>query len=1055
MYEHSYSTRGISFRKELKTSFLMILVMVFGLVWSPARAGSLNEKEVLVLEQSTVTGKVTDAATGEPLPGASIVEKGTTNGTQSDFDGNYSITVADGATLVISYIGYAAKEVVVGSQSVVNVGLDVDASQLDEVVITGYSAQNTRDITGSVTTVKSEELEATAPLNFEEALQGQSSGVVVGNQGSPGEGAVVRIRGFGTINGNDPLYIVDGTPTGAGLTDLNPNDIASVQILKDASAAAIYGNRAANGVIIITTKSGGRNQKVSFSANAYASVDFIPSGVYPDLASPQQLANAIWEAAANDGTAPSNQQYGSGATPVIPVYLIPQGAQTADESTYSFPDNRITRANQQGTDWFDEYFNPANTTNVNVSAGGGSETSNFFMSLSALDQTGVAYETSFTRYTLRANSSFDVTPKFRVGENITLSYSDQTIPPGTDVNGGTIASLHRINPLIPVRDVGGNFAGSGVGGLGNGNNPIAIADRNKDNDILTFRALGNFYGEVDIFPTLTFKSNLGFDLRSVNTTNFTPDAIEGEAPSNNLLSETSFFGRTYTWFNTLTYSESFGDHDFDVLAGTEFNKNIFRSFGANRGGFLFNDVINTRYLDLGTAAYNGFGNGAIQSYFSGFGKLDYKYKDTYLFSATVRYDSSSLFREDNRDGVFPSFSAGWRASNEAFLQDSNAITDLMFKVGYGVVANNGNISTIAGANTFSPNNDFFAYPNSNTGSSVGYGLNNRGNPDLEWETTTTLNIGFNATLWERLGVDFEYYDATTEDMLLAVGGDPTVLGAVNSVVQNLGEMNNKGFDAALSYRNQSGGDFNYNIGFNISAYKNEVVFLNPDNLDFFIQGDRLRDQNPTRTQAGQPLSSFYGKEFIGIGADGRMQFANDGEQTFIGNPHPDFTYGLTFSGNYKNFDWSLLVQGSQGNDLYNFMKFFTDFNTFPGAKSVAYVNGGPGTNLPSLTNDAGIISAESAQSSYYVEDGSYARLKNIVLGYSLPDTFAEKLGVERIRWYLQGKNLITITDYTGLDPEVNYRNNGLGGNNPNLTIGVDSGVYPITRSVILGLNVTF
>ncbi len=998
----------------------------------------------------TVTGTVIDER-GMPVLGTNIIVEGTTRGTTADFDGKYTIEVSNTETLVFSSLGFSTQSVLVGDQNTINVTMAEEASSLAEVVVTGYSTQSTRDITGSVSVVKAEDLEATSPLNLEEALQGQSSGVVVGNQGGPGQGAVVRIRGYGTINGNDPLYIIDGTPTGAGLTDINPNDIQSIQVLKDASSAAIYGNRAANGVIIVTTKSGKRNSKIDFSANAYVGVDFIPSSVFPDLASPQQLANAIWQAAANDGTIPNNQQYGNGTSPVIPAYLSPQGAQTADESTYSFPNNRITRANVQGTDWFDEYFNAAIVKNFNISASGGSENSRAFMSLSALDQEGVAYENNFLRYTLRANSSFNITNRFRVGENITISYAEQTIPPGVDVNNGTIASLYRINPLIPVRDVGGNFAGSGVGGLGNGSNPIAIADRNKGNDILTFRALGNFYGEFDIIEDLTFKSNLGFDLKSENTTNFAPAAFEGEAPTNNLLTETSSFNTTYTWFNTLTYTKLFGEHTIDVLAGSEFNKQTFRTFSSNRGGFLFDDVENVQYLDLGTSAFGGFGNGFINSYFSAFGKVDYKFKDRYLVSATLRSDSSSLFSKDNRNGVFPSFSAGWRISNEGFLENSNIFTDLMLKVGYGITANNGSIEATSRVNTFSPNTDFFAYPTNNTTSAVGYGLASRGNADLEWETTNTFNIGISSRLFSALDFSFEYYDATTEDMLLFVPGDPTILGQNNGAIENLGEMNNKGFDASLAYSNSRGeSKFNYNVGFNVSAYKNEVVSLDKDNPDSFIQGDRVRDQLPNRTQAGQPLASFYGKVFTGIGPDGRMQFANNGEQQFIGNPHPDFTYGINFSGDYKNFDFSLLLQGSQGNDLYNFLKFFTDFNTFPGAKSIDYVaeNG-----LPALTNDAATILNESAQSSYYVEDGSYVRLKNIVIGYSLPEGVSKKLGVQKIRWYLQGRNLITLTEYTGLDPEVNLRN--IGGTNPNLTIGLDSGVYPIDRSIIFGFNVSF
>ncbi|MDT0647147.1 TonB-dependent receptor [Zunongwangia sp. F260] len=1021
---------------------VLVLLLGFGIPESYA-----YEKVEKILQQE-VSGTVVDA-NGLPLPGVSVFIQGTSTGAATDFDGNYSIMADGDATLVFSYVGFATQEIPISGRSEINVTMTEDAAALSEVVVTGYSSQSTRDITGSVSVVESENLEAVSPLNVEEALQGQSSGVVVGNQGGPGQGAVVRIRGYGTINGNDPLYIIDGTPTGAGLTDINPNDIESIQILKDASSAAIYGNRAANGVIIITTKGGRRGQKVRFNANAYTGIDFIPDSVFPEMASPQQLADAIWEAAANDGTGnPSNQQFGSGPEPVIPNYLFPRGAQTADESQYSFPDNRITRSNPEGTDWFDEYFNPATTKNFNVSAAGGSESASFFMSLSALDQEGTGYATNYSRYTLRANSSFDVTDNFRVGENLTLSYSDQTIPPGVDVNDGTITNLYRMHPLIPVRDVGGNFAGVWVQGLGNADNPIANAARNEDNSTLGFRALGNFYGEVDFLEDFTFKSNLGFDLESTNTTNFAPAIFEAEAATDNMLTESSSFFRTYTWFNTLTYNKTFEDHSFNVLAGTEFHKEWFRGFSANRGGFLFDDVDNIRYLDLGTQAYAGSGNGFISAYYSAFGKIDYKFMDTYLLSATVRYDSSSLFQEDNRDGVFPSFSAGWRVSNEAFMEDSNVFTDLMLKAGYGIVANNGNISTSATVNTYSPNNDYYAYPTSINSVASGYGLNARGNPNLEWETTTTLNLGINTRLFNTLNFDFEYYNADTEDMLLFVPSDPTIFGLTNGTIQNLGKMNNTGFDAALSYNSMGDSDFNFNVGFNISAYKNEVEYLNPDNPDTFIQGDRVRDQLPNRTMAGQPLASFYGKVFTGI-ENGRMQFANDGETTFIGNPHPDFTYGLTFNGDYKNFDFSLLVQGSQGNDIYNFLKFFTDFNTFPGGKSLAFVNS---DGLPDLTNDAAIILNESAPSSYYVEDGSYARLKNILIGYSLPESTVQSLGAEKIRFYLQGKNLITITDYSGLDPEINLRN--APGTNANLTIGLDSGVYPIDRSVILGLNVS-
>lgn len=1054
----------------LRMGFLMTaMVLITQISWGNHKI--VKTVATATLFQSTISGTVTDAS-GVTLPGASIVEKGTTNGTQSDFDGNYSIAVSANAILVISYVGFVSQEITVGNSSTINIVLQEDANQLDEVVITGYSAQSTRDITGSVSTIKSENIAATAPTGIEQALQGQASGVVVGSQGGPGGSAAVRIRGFGTINGNDPLYIIDGTPTGAGLNDLNPNDIESIQILKDASSAAIYGNRAANGVIIITTKGGKKNKKLSFTANTYVGIDFIPKSAFPDLANPQQVAESVWREFTNTGGTPSNPQYGTGAAPLLPNYLIPQGAATADESLYD-PSSRatsITRANLQGTDWFDEYFDAAVTQSYDISASAGTENSSFFTSMSVLDQEGVGYESRFTRYTLRANTSFDVSKSFRIGENITVSYSDQITPPGSDVNNGTVASLYRLNPLVPVRDVGGNFAGSGVGGLGNGNNPIAIADRNKDNQNLSFRALGNVYAEIDLMKGLTFKTNLGFDIFSFNQIYFQPPQLEGEIFNESTwLSERNDSQTTYTWFNTITYNKSISDNiELDVLLGTEFNKQNFRSATVNRTNF---DVFtpDVRFFNNASGDWGGYGIGGRSAYFSLFGKADVKIMDKYLLSATVRRDATSVFNENERDGVFPSGSVGWRISDEDFLKDSEVVTNLMFKAGYGQVGNNGDIRTDARSTTIGPNVGNYNYPTSTTGSDPGLGIDLRGNPDIGWETTKTLNFGFTSRWWNSINFDLDIYNSTTEDMLLPVPGDPTLLGNINIIPANLGEMTNNGFDASIAYDNyQSNNQFQYTIGLNVSAYKNEVSFLDPDNADSFINGDDLRDQNPTRTLAGYPISSFYGNTWAGI-ENGRVVFDELDDtgapvRGVIGNPHPDFTYGLTFSGKYKDFDISLLFQGSQGNDIYNFNKFFTDFNKFSGGRSLNYVNE---IGLPAVTSDAALINREAAASTYYVEDGSYLRMKNIVVGYTLPESLVEKLGINKFRIYLQGKNLITLTDYTGLDPEISLRSfaSSVGAPsltapdrtdpNPNLTYGVDTGVYPINRSIIFGVNVTF
>lgn len=1021
---------------------------------------------VVSAQQKLVTGKVSDE-NGQPIPGATVLVVGTDRGTSTDFDGNFSIQASASESLIFSFVGYGSQTIAIGNQSVINVSLEPSAETLAEVVVTGYTSQSTRDITGSVAVIKSEDLLATSPQSLEQALQGQASGVSVGVEGGPGGTAAIRIRGFGTINGNDPLFIIDGTPTDLGLNDINPNDVESIQILKDASSAAIYGNRAANGVVLITTKSGKKNQKVTFSGNARVSLDYVPSNRFPDLASPQQLANAVWQASINDtGTTPNHPQFGNGPTPVIPVYLLPNGVSSGvDESTYDFLTNRITRANPNGTDWFDEFFNNTTSRQYNLSVTGGSENANFFMSLSALEQNGVAAFTDFERYTIRTNSNFDVTDRIRVGENLTVSYSDRINAGGVDAlqnPEGSISNLIRINPIIPIRDVGGNFAGSGVGGnIGNADNPIAQAFRNKDNHDLTFRAFGNAYVEIEPIENLKLRTNLGVDLNSFNTSRFTPFGPEGETAVVNTLTEFNLLERVFTWYNTATYSRDFGKHHVEGLVGTEFNKRSVKFFSATRNGFLFNDPLNTRVLDLGTTNINNSGNGVKTSYYSVFGKVDYKYDDKYLFSATLRFDSSSKFTSENRSDYFPSFSVGWRVSNEEFLKDNDFINDLLIKGGYGEIGNDGNIDARAISDIFSPNLDFNAFPSGPNGLTIGNGLVGRGNENLTWETSTTVNIGFSARFLDNFTLDFEYYDMETEDMLLGVPQDPTIFGFVNTITQNLGQMSNKGFDISLGYSNQTKGGFRYNINGNLSHYDNTVDFLDPNNPNSFIDGGQFRTHQPNRTQGGHPLASFFGKKFIGIGADGRMQFADvngDGvsdnnDQTFIGNPHPNFTFGLNFSGSWKNFDFSMLWQGSVGNDIYNFLKFFSDFNTFPGGKSLKFVNQ---DGLPALTNDPDIILNESFQSSYFVEDGSYARMKNIQLGYTLPEKWTNGLniGLQKVRVYAQGINLITVTGYTGLDPEISLTDFS-GAQGANLTLGVDSGAYPITRSAILGIDISF
>lgn len=1035
---------------KLKLLFFALTLSVFNMAFSQTKL---------------VSGTVTDD-TGAPVPGATVLVVGTTRGTSTDFDGKYTIEVSPTEQLSFSFVGLSTQTITVGNQTTIDVTLLPSAEALAEVVVTGYSSQSTRDITGSVSVIKSEDLLSTSPTSLEQAIQGQASGVTVGVEGGPGGTAAIRIRGFGTINANDPLFIIDGTPTNLGLNSINPNDIESIQILKDASSASIYGNRAANGVVLITTKSGKKNQKVTFNGNAHVSVDYVPSTRFPDLANPTQLANSIWQASINDtGTTPNHPQFGNGPTPVLPVYIFPNGVSSGvDESQYDFLTNRITRANQAGTNWFDAFFNTQTSRFYDISASGGSENANFFMSLSANEQNGVAKFTDYERYTIRTNSNFDITDKIRMGENLTVSYSDRIAVVGAQGPEGAIAALLRINPIIPIYDVGGNFAGSGVGGgLGNGRNPIATAFRNKDNHFLEFRAFGNSFVEIEPIKNLKLRTNLGVDLHSLNSSNFTPFGPEGETVVVNSLTEFNLFERVFTWYNTATYKYVLNEkHVFEGLFGTEFNKRNVRFFTATRNGFLFNDPLNTRVLDLGTTNINNSGNAVKTAYYSVFGKLDYKYDDKYLFSGTLRYDSSSKFTSANRSDTFAAFSLGWRVSNEEFLKDNKIITDLMLKGGWGEIGNDGNISARAVSDIFTPSLDNNAFPTGPNSLSIGNGLSERGNPDLKWETTTTVNLGFSATFLDHITLDFEYYNSRTNDVLLAVPGDVTILGDVNTITKNFGKVSNEGFDISAGYSNQTASGFKYSINANLSHYDNTVDFLDPNNPDSFITGGSFRTHRPNRTQAGHPLASFFGKKFLGIGSDGRMQFADvDGngvvdnnDQTFIGNPHPNFTFGLNFSANYKNFDFSMLWSGSVGNDIYNFNKFFTDFNTFPGGKSVKFAT--QSSSLPNLTNDPDTILNESFQSDYFIEDGSYARMKNVQLGYTLPKNITDKLGInlQAVRFYGQGINLITIAGYSGLDPEISLTDFS-GGNGSNLTLGVDAGAYPINRSLIFGVDISF
>ncbi|MEL6866699.1 MAG: SusC/RagA family TonB-linked outer membrane protein, partial [Bacteroidota bacterium] len=756
--------------------------------------------------QRQISGNITDEENGEALIGASVLVEGSSTGTITDIDGNFTIQANTDDVLVISYTGYATQSITVGVENVYNVTMS-SGVLLDELVVTGYTSQSRRSITGAVSTVDIDEVKAIPAPTIDQALQGKVAGVTIGQSGAPGEGVMVRIRGFGTINNNNPLYIIDGLPIqSAGLNELNPNDIESVQVLKDASAASIYGARAANGVIIITTKKGSVTGEPKVSLNVYYGANYVPTSALEEFATPQELADILFESQRNahdpsTGEFVFNQpQYGGSSTEaILPDFITPTGAFEGDPNTtadtYSFDRdggafNPITRANKAGTDWLDEILDPGTIQSYQLSVTGGNEAASYALSGGYYDQEGVVIHTGFKRYSLRANSQFRVKDRIRVGENLSVVYTNRTnIDGSTNGTGNAVSMAYRMPGIIPVFDIAGNYAGANGTGLTNADNPVALLARGKDDQDRRVRVFGNVYGEVDLIDGLMFKTSVGADYNTTHNSNFTIRNVEASEPdaANNLVEYTDF-NVNWNWYNTLTYTTTFADdHDLTLLAGTEAIENEFRTFEATRANF-FSDDFSYRYLNTGAAGIGNAGRGSQWSLFSVFGKVDYAYQGKYLLSATIRRDGSSRFGESNRYGVFPAFSAGWRVSEENFLRDVSFINDMKVRVGWGQTGNQ-EIGDYAFATTYSADLNGAGYPIG--GGSTVVGLDSRvfGNPDVKWETTTSLNIGIDASLLnDRISFVFDWYNNDTEGMLL----NPRVAateGFATYAFQNLGDMN--------------------------------------------------------------------------------------------------------------------------------------------------------------------------------------------------------------------------------------------------------------------------
>jgi TonB-linked SusC/RagA family outer membrane protein len=1059
-----------------------------------------------------IKGEVRASDTGESLPGVSVVVKGTQQGAITGADGSYALVVPnEQSILVFSFVGYVSQEIQVANRSSLNVTLVADIKALSEVVVTGYTSQSRRDITGSVSVIDADKLLSVPATNLAQQLQGRAAGVTVGTDNTPGGGVAVRVRGYGTLGNNDPLYVIDGVPTKGSLNTINQNDIESIQILKDASSASIYGSRAANGVVIITTKRG-KNGAPKFTFDSYFGVQKL--GKKMELLNTEEYGQYLWQSKKNANVVnlttgnPEHAQYGRGPQPVIPDYIIPDGASASDPrvnpANYSFDRYTdplfgstkfsITKANKEGTDWMEEVFNPAPIQNYQLGVSGGSEKGRYAFSANYFNQQGIMIHNGYKRYSVRANTEFTIKKKIRIGENLQVAYGQRQGNFGNNHEGSQVAQTYRAQPIIPVYDIGGNFAGTLGSNLGNASNPVGQLIRNKNNGYKDLRVFGNTYAEVDILKNLTAKTSFGVDATVSAGTYFTPVEVEAAHLTNqNSLSENRSYSYAWTWTNSLTYDKTFGDHHFNVFAGLESIDSYGDFINALRQGY-FSNAEDLRYIDAGnpsTATNSGYASSSW-SLFSYFGRIDYSFKDKYLVQATIRRDASSRFQAASRYATFPAASIGWRLSKEAFLSNVNFITDLKLRAGWGQTGN----QEIGDFNAYStyqsnPRSSGYGLGGAPIGYLQGFDLARFGNPNAKWETTTTVNFGLDANLFKgKFDLSLDVFDRQTKDLLYTRAYDPR-LGDAVIPAQNIASLQNRGLDLGLNYNDAiMDGQLTYSLGVNFSTYRNKILALDPENPNDFLPGFSLRTPAVTRSTAGRPISSFYGyiidgilqnEEQVaahakfpgyydsniyinGVRTQGVGKFAyrdinNDGiinasDQTYIGSPHPDFTYGINANVGYKGFDLTIFAQGVQGNDIFNHVRYWTDFEVFQGnrTKRMLYESwrpDNPNAKLPILdANDA----QSGEPSTYFVEDGSYLRFKNIQLGYTLPKSVLSKIGTDHVKVYVQAQNLFTFTKYSGLDPEVNLRNFNSGSDRQ---IGVDEGIYPTPKSIIVGLSIGF
>lgn len=985
----------------------------------------LSSLNILAQDQKKVTGVITDLK-GEPIIGASVVAKGTTTATISDIDGTFSLDVSNNPVLTISYIGYISQEVPTLGKSDLKIILKEDSRILDEIVIVGYGVMRKIDLTGSVSSISAKTIKDKPVANIGEALQGRASGVQVISSGKPGDNVSFRIRGISTINNSEPLLVIDNVPTDMPLNALNMEDVESVDVLKDASATAIYGSRGANGVVIVTTKKGKSGDgSISLSANW---------GIQEATNMPKML---------------DASQFASLHNEMIKNYNNPNYVQR--------PDFADPTALGTGTNWLDELFRKAIMQNYTLSYSGGNEKSSYYVSGGVFDQEGIILNTSYRRYTFQFNSESKVRSWLKFGNNVTLSHDVKK--QGSYSVRDAMAAL----PTQPVFNEDGSFSGPGEPAYQYGDirNPIGSATLNKE-QTKGYNVLANAFAEIKIKDNLTFKTLGGIDFKFWDKRNFYPKYNWKPIPQpQSTLYEESNKSMTYLWDNTLTYMETFNEkHHLNVMIGSSAQNNVYNNMSASIQNFLTD---NNNQLNNGLTDPTVGGTKNDWAILSFIGRANYNYADKYLLTATIRRDGSSRFSSENRWGTFPSFSAAWRLSEESFYNKNKWVSDIKVRAGYGETGNQAGIDNYAyftrlktGQYVFNGTPVSTLYPKVMP------------NPNVRWETVKQLNAGVDLSLLnQRINVVIDAYLKNTSDMLVPMSV-PITTGYSDTDVPsiNAGKVRNKGVELTISSFNMRG-TFEWNTDFNISYNKNEVISMN-DGVPLFV-GDDINMTKVRVNTEGHPIGSFYGYVTNGIfqnqqevdryaiqvpggTAPGDIRFRdldnngviNADDRTYIGNPSPEWTFSMNNTFAYKEFDLQIFLQGVAGNDIYNANRIWQESMSIPQNQTTKVLDRWTGEGTSNSVPRA--IYSDPNQnvrhSNRFIEDGSYLRVKNLTLGYTLPKSISQKAYLSMARFYISCQNLLTLTKYSGFDPEVNVS-------------GVDLSTYPVTRTLSMGVNVKF